>query len=75
MKIETCGRCEYHFSVWAPVCAQAKFGGYTQYGGISECILADSNYAAHVPIRSAARDTASVIPPRYRPTPSTSASP
>jgi propanol-preferring alcohol dehydrogenase len=44
-----CGHCEYCLSAWETVCADAKFGGYTQNGGFAEYILADPNYVAHIP--------------------------
>jgi propanol-preferring alcohol dehydrogenase len=44
-----CGHCEYCLSNWETVCANAKFGGYTQNGGFAEYILADPNYVAHIP--------------------------
>jgi propanol-preferring alcohol dehydrogenase len=44
-----CGHCEYCLSAWETVCADAKFGGYTQNGGFAEYIVADPNYVAHIP--------------------------
>jgi propanol-preferring alcohol dehydrogenase len=44
-----CGHCEYCLSAWETVCADAKFGGYTQNGGFAEYVLADPNYVAHIP--------------------------
>ncbi len=44
-----CGHCEYCLSAWETVCADAKFGGYTQNGGFAAYILADPNYVAHIP--------------------------
>jgi len=44
-----CGHCEYCLSAWETVCADAKFGGYTQNGGFAEYIIADPNYVAHIP--------------------------
>jgi propanol-preferring alcohol dehydrogenase len=44
-----CGHCEYCLTAWETVCAEAKFGGYTQNGGFAEYLLADPNYVAHIP--------------------------
>jgi propanol-preferring alcohol dehydrogenase len=44
-----CGHCEYCLTAWETVCADAKFGGYTQNGGFAEYLLADPNYVAHIP--------------------------
>ncbi len=44
-----CGHCEYCLTAWEPVCAEAKFGGYTQNGGFAEYLLADPEYVAHIP--------------------------
>ena len=44
-----CGHCEYCITGWETVCAEAKFGGYTQNGGFAEYILADPKYVAHIP--------------------------
>jgi propanol-preferring alcohol dehydrogenase len=44
-----CGHCEYCLTAWEPICAEAKFGGYTQNGGFAEYLLADPNYVAHIP--------------------------
>jgi propanol-preferring alcohol dehydrogenase len=44
-----CGHCEYCLTAWETVCAEAKFGGYTQNGGFTEYLLADPNYVAHIP--------------------------
>jgi len=44
-----CGHCEYCLQAWETVCAEAKFGGYTQNGGFAEYLLADPNYVAHIP--------------------------
>jgi propanol-preferring alcohol dehydrogenase len=44
-----CGHCEYCLTAWETVCAEAKYGGYTQNGGFAEYLLADPNYVAHIP--------------------------
>jgi propanol-preferring alcohol dehydrogenase len=44
-----CGHCEYCLTAWETVCADAKFGGYTQNGGFAEYLLGDPNYVAHIP--------------------------
>jgi propanol-preferring alcohol dehydrogenase len=44
-----CGHCEYCLTAWETVCAEAKFGGYTQNGGFAEYLLADPDYVAHIP--------------------------
>jgi propanol-preferring alcohol dehydrogenase len=44
-----CGHCEYCLTAWEPVCAKAKFGGYTQNGGFAEYLLADPDYVARIP--------------------------
>ena len=44
-----CGHCEYCLTAWETVCAEAKFGGYTQNGGFAEYLLADPNYVARIP--------------------------
>jgi propanol-preferring alcohol dehydrogenase len=44
-----CGHCEYCLSAWEPICADAKFGGYTQNGGFADYLLADPGYVAHIP--------------------------
>ena len=44
-----CGHCEFCLQAWETVCAEAKFGGYTQNGGFAEYLLADPNYVAHIP--------------------------
>jgi propanol-preferring alcohol dehydrogenase len=56
-----CGHCEYCLSAREPVCADAKFGGYTQNGGFAEYILADPNYVAHIPAGLDAREAAPII--------------
>jgi propanol-preferring alcohol dehydrogenase len=56
-----CGHCEYCLSAWETVCAEAKFGGYTQNGGFAEYILADPNYVAHIPAGLDARAAAPLI--------------
>jgi propanol-preferring alcohol dehydrogenase len=44
-----CGHCEYCLTAWETVCADAKFGGYTQNGGFADYLLADPNYVARIP--------------------------
>jgi propanol-preferring alcohol dehydrogenase len=44
-----CGHCEYCLTAWEPICADAKFGGYTQNGGFAEYLLADPDYVARIP--------------------------
>jgi propanol-preferring alcohol dehydrogenase len=44
-----CGHCEYCLTAWEPVCAEAKFGGYTQNGGFAEYLLGDPKYVARIP--------------------------
>lgn len=44
-----CGHCEYCLTAWETVCADAKFGGYSQNGGFAEYLLGDPNYVAHIP--------------------------
>jgi propanol-preferring alcohol dehydrogenase len=44
-----CGHCEYCLTAWETVCADAKFGGYTQNGGFAEYLLGDPNYVARIP--------------------------
>jgi len=44
-----CGHCEYCLTAWETVCAEAKFGGYTQNGGFAEYLLADPDYVARIP--------------------------
>lgn len=56
-----CGHCEYCLAAREPVCAQAKFGGYTVNGGFAEYIVADPNYVAHIPAGLAATDAAPLI--------------
>ena len=56
-----CGHCEYCLAAREPVCAQARFGGYTQNGGFAEYILADPNYVAHIPDGLASRNAAPLI--------------
>jgi propanol-preferring alcohol dehydrogenase len=56
-----CGHCEYCLSAKEPVCADAKFGGYTQNGGFAEYILADPDYVAHIPAGLDAREAAPII--------------
>jgi propanol-preferring alcohol dehydrogenase len=56
-----CGRCEYCLSGWETACPEAKFGGYTQNGGMAAYLLADPNYVAHIPSGLAAKDVAPII--------------
>jgi propanol-preferring alcohol dehydrogenase len=56
-----CGHCEYCLTAWEPVCAEAKFGGYTQNGGFAEYLLADPDYVAHIPASLGARQAAPLI--------------
>jgi propanol-preferring alcohol dehydrogenase len=56
-----CGHCEYCLAAWETVCAEAKFGGYTQNGAFAEYLLADPNYVAHIPRGLKARDAAPII--------------
>jgi propanol-preferring alcohol dehydrogenase len=56
-----CGHCEYCLTAWETVCADAKFGGYTQNGGFAEYLLADPNYVAHIPAGLDARQAAPLI--------------
>lgn len=56
-----CGHCEYCLKAWETVCADAKFGGYTQNGGFAEYILADPNYVAHIPAGLSAKQAAPII--------------
>ena len=56
-----CGHCEYCLTAWETVCAQAKFGGYTQNGGFAEYLLADPNYVAHIPAKLTAIQAAPLI--------------
>ncbi|MFJ2990759.1 alcohol dehydrogenase AdhP [Collimonas sp. NPDC087041] len=56
-----CGHCEYCLKAWETVCADAKFGGYTQNGGFAEYILADPNYVAHIPAGLSAKEAAPII--------------
>jgi propanol-preferring alcohol dehydrogenase len=44
-----CGHCEYCLTAWETVCAEAKFGGYTQNGGFGEYLIGDPNYVALIP--------------------------
>jgi propanol-preferring alcohol dehydrogenase len=41
VRLRSLGHCEYCLTAWETVCAQARFGGYTQNGGFAEYILAD----------------------------------
>jgi propanol-preferring alcohol dehydrogenase len=56
-----CGHCEYCLTAWETVCAEAKFGGYTQNGGFAEYLLADPNYVAHIPAGLGAKQAAPLI--------------
>jgi len=56
-----CGHCEYCLTAWETVCADAKFGGYTQNGGFAEYLLADPNYVAHIPAGLGAQQAAPLI--------------
>ncbi len=56
-----CGHCEYCLTAWEPICAEAKFGGYTQNGGFAEYLLADPNYVAHIPAKLGAIQAAPLI--------------
>ena len=56
-----CGHCEYCLSAWETVCADAKFGGYTQNGGFAEYVLADPNYVAHIPKELSPTEAAPLI--------------
>jgi len=56
-----CGHCEYCLTAWETVCADAKFGGYTQNGGFAEYLLADPNYVAHIPAGLGAKQAAPLI--------------
>ena len=44
-----CGHCEYCLTAWETVCADARYGGYTQNGGFADYLLGDPNYVAHIP--------------------------
>jgi propanol-preferring alcohol dehydrogenase len=48
-------------TAWETVCADAKFGGYTQNGGFAEYLLADPNYVAHIPAGLDAKHAAPLI--------------
>jgi propanol-preferring alcohol dehydrogenase len=56
-----CGHCAYCLAAREPVCAEAQFGGYTKNGGFAEYIVADPNYAAHIPAGLDARAAAPLI--------------
>lgn len=56
-----CGHCEHCLSGWETVCAEAKFGGYTQNGGFAEYLLADPDYVARIPSRLSAIEAAPII--------------
>jgi len=56
-----CGHCEHCLSGWETVCAEAKFGGYTQNGGFAEYLLADPDYVARIPSNLSAIEAAPII--------------
>jgi alcohol dehydrogenase, propanol-preferring len=56
-----CGHCEHCLSGWETVCAEAKFGGYTQNGGFAEYLLADPTYVAHIPATLSSIEAAPII--------------
>jgi propanol-preferring alcohol dehydrogenase len=56
-----CGHCEYCLAAREPVCAEAKFGGYTVNGGFAQYIVADPQYVAHIPAGLAATEAAPLI--------------
>jgi propanol-preferring alcohol dehydrogenase len=56
-----CGHCEHCLAAHEPVCADAKFGGYSQNGGFAEYIIADPNYVAHIPANLTAQEAAPLI--------------
>jgi propanol-preferring alcohol dehydrogenase len=56
-----CGHCEYCLQAFETVCAEAKFGGYTQNGGFAEYLLADPDYVARIPKGLGAREAAPLI--------------
>jgi propanol-preferring alcohol dehydrogenase len=56
-----CGHCEYCLKAEEPVCADARFGGYTVNGSFAEYVLADPNYVAHIPKGLGAKEAAPLI--------------
>jgi len=56
-----CGHCEYCLTAWEPICASAKFGGYTQNGGFAPYLIANPDYVAHIPVGLSARQAAPLI--------------
>lgn len=56
-----CGHCEYCLTAWEPICAEAKYGGYTQNGGFAEYLIGDPNYVAHIPAHLDAKLAAPLI--------------
>lgn len=56
-----CGHCEYCLTAAEPVCASAKFGGYTQNGGFAPYLIANPGYVAHIPEGLAAKQAAPLI--------------
>jgi propanol-preferring alcohol dehydrogenase len=56
-----CGHCEYCLTAHEPVCATAKFGGYTQNGGFAPYLIANPDYVAHIPDGLDARQAAPLI--------------
>jgi propanol-preferring alcohol dehydrogenase len=56
-----CGHCEYCLTAHEPVCAAAKFGGYTQNGGFAPYLIANPDYVAHIPDGLGAKQAAPLI--------------
>jgi propanol-preferring alcohol dehydrogenase len=56
-----CGHCEYCLTAHEPVCASAKFGGYTQNGGFAPYLIANPDYVAHIPEGLGAKQAAPLI--------------
>jgi len=56
-----CGHCEFRFSVWETVCADAQYGACTNNRGFAEYILADPNYVAHIPDGLKSTEAAPII--------------
>jgi len=56
-----CGHCEYCLTAHEPVCATAKFGGYTQNGGFAPYLIANPDYVAHIPDGLDAKQAAPLI--------------
>jgi propanol-preferring alcohol dehydrogenase len=56
-----CGHCEYCLTAWEPICASAKFGGYTQNGGFAPYLIANPDYVANIPAGLSARQAAPLI--------------